>query len=170
MQLRSRTKATDVRELEREAEQLTRDKDQAVAAEQYERASALRDRINAVTRRIKAEEAGRPGDGRIIEVTAEDIAEVVSRQTGIPASSLTQEDKTRLLGLEEHLHARVVGQDEAVKAVSEAVMRSRGASPIPAVRSGVSFSSGRPVWARRNWPVLSPRHCSAAKTAWYDSI
>jgi ATP-dependent Clp protease ATP-binding subunit ClpC len=131
VQLRSRTKATDVRELEREAEQLTRDKDQAVAAEQYERASALRDRINAVTRRIKAEEAGRPGDGRIIEVTAEDIAEVVSRQTGIPASSLTQEDKTRLLGLEEHLHARVVGQDEAVKAVSEAVMRSRAGLSDP---------------------------------------
>ncbi|MEV6793279.1 ATP-dependent Clp protease ATP-binding subunit [Streptomyces sp. NPDC051320] len=131
VQLRSRTKATDVRDLERQAEQLTRDKDQAVASEQYERASELRDRISALTERIKTEDSGRPGDGRIVEVTAEDIAEVVSRQTGIPVSSLTQEEKTRLLGLEEHLHTRVVGQDEAVKAVSEAVLRSRAGLSDP---------------------------------------
>ena len=53
------------------------------------------------------------------------IAEVVSRQTGIPVSSLTAEEKDRLLGLEEHLHRRVVGQEEAVRVVSDAVLRSR---------------------------------------------
>ncbi|MEE1927136.1 ATP-dependent Clp protease ATP-binding subunit [Streptomyces sp. TRM 70351] len=132
VQLRARTKGTDVRALEREAEQAARDKDQAVAAEQYERATRLRDRVTELRERIEA--AGRErqdGDGRIVEVTAEDIAEVVSRQTGIPVSSLTQEEKDRLLGLEEHLRQRVVGQDEAVTAVADAVLRSRAGLASP---------------------------------------
>ncbi|WP_419999431.1 ATP-dependent Clp protease ATP-binding subunit [Streptomyces boninensis] len=126
VRLRSHTRGTDVRALERELEQLTRDKDQAVADERYERATELRDRIADVRARI---EDGRtqerePGDGHAT-VTTEDIAEVVSRQTGIPVASLTQEEKERLLGLAGHLHQRVIGQDEAVDAVAEAVLRSR---------------------------------------------
>ena len=62
---------------------------------------------------------------RAPEVTVEDIAEVVSRATGIPVSQLTQEERDRLLKLEERLHERVVGQDEAVMAVAEAVRRGR---------------------------------------------
>ncbi|CAL9288790.1 ATP-dependent Clp protease ATP-binding subunit [Streptomyces sp. SudanB52_2052] len=132
VRLRARTKGTDVRALERELEQLTRDKDQAVADEQYEQATQLRDRILDVKQRIT--EAG--GDGEVDEgqdlvVGAEAIAEVVSRQTGIPVSSLTQEEKDRLLGLEEHLHQRVVGQDEAVRVVSDAVLRSRAGLASP---------------------------------------
>ena len=132
VRLRSRTKTTDVRALEREAEQLTRDKDQAVAAEQYEHATELRDRITELGRHIE-EVRGRPADShdRVAEVTAEDIADIVSRQTGIPVSTLTQEEKARLLGLEAHLHRRVVGQDEAVTAVSEAVLRSRAGLADP---------------------------------------
>ncbi|WP_030829258.1 ATP-dependent Clp protease ATP-binding subunit [Streptomyces hygroscopicus] len=131
VRLRSRTKGTDTRALEREAEQLTRDKDQAVAAEQYERATELRDRIGELTRRIEAGRGTGPDDGQSLEVTAEGIAEVVSRQTGIPVSSLTQEEKDRLLGLEEHLRERVIGQDEAVGAVAEAVLRSRAGLADP---------------------------------------
>ncbi len=132
VRLRARTKGTDVRTLEREIEQLIRDKDQAVADEQYEQATQLRDRIVEVKQRI-AEAAGEEevDEGQHLEVTAEAIAEVVSRQTGIPVSSLTQEEKERLLGLEEHLHKRVVGQDEAVSVVSEAVMRSRAGLASP---------------------------------------
>ncbi|MFJ6215569.1 ATP-dependent Clp protease ATP-binding subunit [Streptomyces sp. NPDC092296] len=132
VRLRSCTKTTDVRALERECEQLTRDKDQAVAAEQYERATDLRDRIVELTRRID-EVRNRPQDlhDRVSEVTAEDIADIVSRQTGIPVSSLTQEEKDRLLGLEAHLHQRVIGQDEAVTAVSQAVLRSRAGLADP---------------------------------------
>ncbi|MFB8243972.1 ATP-dependent Clp protease ATP-binding subunit [Streptomyces sp. NPDC055952] len=132
VRLRARTKGTDVRTLERELEQLTRDKDQAVADEQYEQATQLRDRIVELKQRIT--EAG--GDGEVDEgqdlvVGAEAIAEVVSRQTGIPVSSLTQEEKERLLGLEEHLHERVVGQDEAVRVVADAVLRSRAGLASP---------------------------------------
>ncbi|MFF5367641.1 ATP-dependent Clp protease ATP-binding subunit [Streptomyces sp. NPDC013187] len=132
VRLRARTKGTDVRALERELEQLTRDKDQAVADEQYEQATRLRDRIVELKQRIT--DAG--GDSEVDEgqdlvVGAESIAEVVSRQTGIPVSSLTQEEKDRLLGLEEHLHERVVGQDEAVRVVSDAVLRSRAGLAAP---------------------------------------
>ncbi|MWA08448.1 ATP-dependent Clp protease ATP-binding subunit [Streptomyces sp. BA2] len=131
VRLRSRTKGTDVRALEREMEQAVRDKDQAVAAENYERATELRDRISELARKIEAGQTREPGDGQIVEVAPDDIAEVVSRQTGIPVSTLTQEEKERLLGLEQHLHERVVGQDEAVSAVAEAVLRSRSGLSSP---------------------------------------
>ncbi|WP_431041488.1 ATP-dependent Clp protease ATP-binding subunit [Streptomyces sp. P1-3] len=131
VRLRAKAPATDVRAMERELEQLHRDKDQAVASEQYEHATELRDRINELDERIRAGHGTQTGDGLVIEVTAEDIAEVVSRQTGIPASSLTQEEKDRLLGLEEHLHRRVIGQDEAVTVVADAVLRSRAGLADP---------------------------------------
>lgn len=131
VRLRSRTKGTDVRALEREMEQAVRDKDQAVAAENYERATELRDRIGELARKIESGRTREPGDGQIVEVLPDDIAEVVSRQTGIPVSTLTQEEKQRLLGLEQHLHERVVGQEEAVSAVAEAVLRSRSGLSSP---------------------------------------
>ncbi|KAB2975597.1 ATP-dependent Clp protease ATP-binding subunit [Streptomyces sp. SS1-1] len=132
VRLRSRTKGTDVRAMEREVEQLTRDKDQAVADEQYEQATHLRDRIVELKQRM-ADAGGdvEVDEGMHLTVTTENIAEVVSRQTGIPVSSLTEEEKDRLLGLEEHLHERVVGQDEAVRVVSDAVLRSRAGLASP---------------------------------------
>ncbi|MGW4599207.1 ATP-dependent Clp protease ATP-binding subunit, partial [Streptomyces sp. NPDC004457] len=132
VRLGARTKGTDVRALEREIEQLVRDKDQAVADEDYEQAKQLRDRIGELKQRIAQVTGGDKADeGQDLEVTAEAIAEVVSRQTGIPVSRLTQEEKERLLGLERHLHQRVVGQEEAVAVVSEAVLRSRAGLASP---------------------------------------
>ncbi|MEU4034902.1 ATP-dependent Clp protease ATP-binding subunit [Streptomyces collinus] len=132
VRLGSRTKGTDVRTMEREVEQLVCDKDQAVADEQYERATQLRDRIGELKGRIAEASGGDEADeGLKLEVTTEAIAEVVSRQTGIPISRLTQEEKERLLGLEQHLHQRVVGQEEAVSVVAEAVLRSRAGLSSP---------------------------------------
>ncbi|MFF3846392.1 ATP-dependent Clp protease ATP-binding subunit [Streptomyces sp. NPDC002328] len=132
VRLGARTKGTDVRAMEREAEQLARDKDQAVADEQYEEATRLRDRIVELRRRITEESHGDEAvEGQHLEVTAEAVAEVVSRQTGIPVASLTQEEKDRLLALEEHLHERVIGQDEAVRVVADAVLRSRAGLASP---------------------------------------
>ncbi len=131
VRLRARTKGTDVRAMEREVEQLVRDKDQAVADEQYEQAMQLRDRITELKQRIADADGADEADEGNLVVGTEAIAEVVSRQTGIPVSSLTQEEKDRLLGLEEHLHERVVGQDEAVKVVSDAVLRSRAGLASP---------------------------------------
>ncbi|MFI6060641.1 ATP-dependent Clp protease ATP-binding subunit [Streptomyces sp. NPDC051286] len=131
VRLRSSTRGTDIRALEREVEQLTRDKDQAVAAEQYERATELRDRLADLEQQIdQANHAPQPRS-HVAEVTVEDIADIVSRRTGIPVSSLTQEERDRLLNLEQHLHQRVIGQDEAVTAVSDAVLRSRAGLADP---------------------------------------
>ncbi|MFH7339462.1 ATP-dependent Clp protease ATP-binding subunit [Streptomyces sp. KHY 26] len=131
VRLGARTKGTDVRTMERELDQLVRDKDQAVADEDYEEAKQLRDRIAELKGRISEASGGGQADEGQMEVTAESIAEVVSRQTGIPVSRLTQEEKERLLGLEEHLHQRVVGQEEAVAVVAEAVLRSRAGLASP---------------------------------------
>ncbi|NHD15543.1 MULTISPECIES: ATP-dependent Clp protease ATP-binding subunit [Actinopolyspora] len=120
--LRTRTPTTDVRELEEQAEQLSRDKAQAVTNEDYEQASQLRDQINQVQSRIRQERNNPDG---IPVVNSDDIAEVVSRATGIPVTQLTEEEKGRLMRLEEQLHHRVIGQEEAVQAVSRAVRRSR---------------------------------------------
>jgi ATP-dependent Clp protease ATP-binding subunit ClpC len=121
VRLRVKTPAADVRELQRRLEQLTRDRDQAVAAENYERASELRDEITAVRAALDSGS----GSPDVPRVTDADIADVVSRATGIPVSQLTEEERDRLLRLEAHLHERVIGQDDAVAAVSEAVRRSR---------------------------------------------
>jgi ATP-dependent Clp protease ATP-binding subunit ClpC len=128
VRLRTGTPGTDLRNLERRADELQRDKDQAVASEQYERASQLRDEVGEIRQQIeRMERLHRPAaeQAEVPEVGAADIAEVVSRATGIPVHQLTEEEKERLLRLEQHLHGRVVGQDEAVAAVAEAVRRSR---------------------------------------------
>jgi ATP-dependent Clp protease ATP-binding subunit ClpC len=122
VRLRTKTKDDDTRSLEEDLKRLARERDQATSAEDYDRAGELRDRIDS--RRGELDER-RKGRTRAAEVTAEDIAEIVSRATGIPVSQLTTEERERLMRLEEELHARIVGQDEAVSAVAEAVRRSR---------------------------------------------
>jgi ATP-dependent Clp protease ATP-binding subunit ClpC len=122
VRLRMKTKDNDTRSLEEDLRRLARERDQATSAEDYDRAGLLRDQIDA--RRGELDER-RKGRQRAPEVTAEDIAEVVSRATGIPISQLTSEERERLIRLEEELHGRIVGQEEAVTAVAEAVRRSR---------------------------------------------
>jgi len=120
---RVKTPPTDMRGMEQEVDRLKREKDQAVAAEQYERASELRDQVREAEERLEQARSG--GSSGVPCVEVEDIAEVVSRSTGIPVSQLTQEEMQRLNDLEQVLHERVVGQDEAVTVVAEAVRRSR---------------------------------------------
>jgi ATP-dependent Clp protease ATP-binding subunit ClpC len=128
VRLRSKTKPVDTRELEDEVRRLKREKDQAVSAEDFGRAQDLKGQIQESQDRLGALKGGRQ---HVAEVTAEDIAEVVSRQTGIPVSQLTQEERERLLKLEGQLHERVIGQEEAVEAVAEAVRRSRAGLSDP---------------------------------------
>ncbi|WP_089157848.1 ATP-dependent Clp protease ATP-binding subunit [Micromonospora sp. NBS 11-29] len=124
VRLRTRTPASDVRELEQQLDEVRRDKEQAVADERYERASSLRDRLAELEDQIRRAR-GDDGANQVPEVGPKEIAEVVSRATGIPVNQLTEEERDRLLRLEGHLHEKVVGQDDAVGAVSEAVRRSR---------------------------------------------
>jgi ATP-dependent Clp protease ATP-binding subunit ClpC len=128
VRLRSKTKAPDRRALEDEVRGLERERDQAIAAEDYERANELKDRIEE--RRGELSDGDRARE-RAPEVTPDDIAEIVSRATGIPVSQLNLEERDRLLRLEEHLHERVVGQDEAVEAIAEAVRRARAGLADP---------------------------------------
>jgi len=102
---------------------LESEKNAAVAAERYEEASRLRDEIVETQRRI--DEAARGGQRRDAVVDEAEIAAVVSRATGIPVSRLTETERQRLATLEDELHARVIGQDDAVRAVARAVRRSR---------------------------------------------
>src|SRR5215217_591678 len=128
VRLRSKTKPVDTRELEDEVRRLKREKDQAVSAEDFEKAQEIKGRVQELQDRLGVYKGGRQA---VAEVTAEDIAEVVSRQTGIPVSELTQQERERLLKLEGQLHERVVGQEEAVEAVAEAVRRSRAGLSDP---------------------------------------
>jgi ATP-dependent Clp protease ATP-binding subunit ClpC len=123
----------DVAALQAQLAELESSKRAAVAAERYEEASGLRDEIEAVQARLEAVavaddvalalDASQEAPGT--EITEADVAEMVARATGIPASRLSDGDRARLGLLEQELHARVVGQDDAVTSIARAVRRSR---------------------------------------------
>ena len=127
--LRAKTKPGDTKALEEELRSLQRERDHVVAAEDFGKTQEPKEKVAGLPERI--EESG--GDRRpaVGEVTAEDIAEVVSRATGIPVSQLTEEERERLLRLEGQIHERIVGQEEAVEAVAEAIRRARAGLSDP---------------------------------------
>ena len=161
VRLRAKTKPVDTKAMEEEIGRLERERDQAVGAEDYAKANELKTTLQEKQDALSGQKHPRQ---RAPEVTVEDIAEVVSRATGIPVSQLTQEERDRLLKLEERLHERVVGQDEAVMAVAEAVRRGRPGSATRSAPSGASCSSGRRASGRRSSRGRSPRSCSATTT------
>ena len=128
VRLHATTTPQDTRKLEQQLAALKREKDAAVAAEDYTRAGQLRKRIEHLQTQVQNERGERPDDS---VVTSADIAAVVSRATGIPVSELTEEERDRLLRLEEQLHARVIGQNEAVEAIAEAVRRAHAGLSDP---------------------------------------
>jgi ATP-dependent Clp protease ATP-binding subunit ClpC len=128
VRLRSRTAPPDTRAAKEQAAALEREKDSAVAEEDYTRAAQLREQLTTAREQLAEARSDR---APVVEVTPEDVAEVVSRTTGIPVSQLTQEERERLLGLEQNLHQRVVGQEEAVSAVARAVRRARAGMKDP---------------------------------------
>jgi ATP-dependent Clp protease ATP-binding subunit ClpC len=128
VRLRLKTKDDDTRSLEEDLRRLARERDQAKAAEDYDRAGEIRDELES--RRGELDDK-RKSRSRAPEVTPEDIAEIVSRATGIPVSQLTTEERERLMRLEQELHGRIVGQEEAVTAVAEAVRRARAGLADP---------------------------------------
>ena len=117
----------DLKDLETQKEELAKEKEAAVQSQDFERAAGLRDREKQLSENI--ESARKNWDsiksGKAGSVDPEDIAAVISGWTGIPVTSITEDEGERLLKLEESLHRRVVGQDEAVTAVAKALRRSR---------------------------------------------
>ncbi|MFE7547137.1 ATP-dependent Clp protease ATP-binding subunit [Streptomyces gardneri] len=128
VRLRSAGRSTEIVSREDRLAKLRREKDQAVAGEEFERASELKTQMAEIEGELAGIEERREG---VVSVTASDIADIVSRRTGIPVAQLTASEKDKLLKLEEEMHARIVGQDEAVTAVSEAVRRNRAGMGDP---------------------------------------
>ena len=123
----------EIENLKYEAERAEREGDYGKVAEiRYSKLKALEDDIAAVQRQLDSVSSNSVA-GRLVreEVTADDIAEVVSRWTGIPVTRMLQSEREKLLHLEEELHKRVIGQDDAIVAVSDAVRRSRAGLQDP---------------------------------------
>ena len=127
----------DVAALREQETALEEEKKNAITQEDYEEAARVRDRIVSLQEEIAAAEqkVTAASAGGVLTVGEDQIADVVSRATGVPVARLTQDDRQRLAGLEEELHRQVIGQDDAVRAVAQAVRRSR---------AGMS-DAGRPV-------------------------
>ena len=103
------------------------------------------------------------------EVDEDDIAAVVSTWTGIPVSRLLEGEVEKLIHMEERLHQRIVGQDQAVEAVANALRRARSGSRIPTGRSARSSFSARPASGRPSSPARSPSSCSTTSARWCGS-
>ena len=125
----------EMENLRLEAERAEREGDYARVAEiRYSKLKALEDHIASIQRQLDGSvDSGSPTASRLVreEVTADDIAEVVSRWTGIPVTRMMQSEREKLLHLEQELHRRVIGQDEAITSVSDAVRRSRAGLQDP---------------------------------------
>ena len=127
VRLRSYTAPSDLKELEDKKKSVEAEKLSVVNAQEFERAAALRDEERKLDKEIKDKKenwhdmAGKSHD----EVTPADIADIVSSWTGVPVTQLSTEESDRLLHMEDELHRRIVGQDEAVEAVSRAIRRGR---------------------------------------------
>lgn len=124
--------APDVKALESQLADVKKEKEAAVTAQEFEKAAEMRDEEQRIEKEIndKKQVAKENSDAKLV-VTDEDIASVVAQWTGIPVSKIAQEESESLLHLEEELHKRVIGQDEAVVAVSKAVRRARAGLKDP---------------------------------------
>ena len=116
-----------LKELEEEISSTQAEKDEAINAEEFERAATLRDKETKLRKELEEKRnSWREQNGHSNgKVTAEDIADIISLSTGIPASELTEAESQRLLRLEDELHNRIIGQNEAVTAVAKAIRRGR---------------------------------------------
>lgn len=123
----------DLRELEIQLEHITKEKEEAVAAQEFEKAAQLRDKEQELKKAVEAKrQQWQKNDiPEKATVTADDIAAIVSEWTGIPVQRLAATETERLLHLEDELHKRVIGQDEAVQAVARAIRRSRAGLKDP---------------------------------------
>jgi ATP-dependent Clp protease ATP-binding subunit ClpC len=123
----------DLKEIETEIEKINQEKEAAIKAQEFERAAHLRDSIKDL--RQKKEEIKRTWERtrnqNVISVTAEDIAMIISQWTGVPVFKLEEKESAKLLRMEEELHRRIVGQEEAIGAISRSIRRSRAGVADP---------------------------------------
>ncbi len=144
VRLKAMTRPPDLKEIDEEVEKLNKEKEEAVANQDFEKAAALRDQADKLKKKKQTitrdwREKSREADGVVDE---EVIAEVVSKMTGIPLTRMTTEDSMRLMQMEAELHKRVISQDEAIKRISKAVRRSRSGLKDPKRPTGCFVFAG----------------------------
>ena len=140
LRIRRMTAPPELKEFDEKIANARRDKESAIDAQDFEKAASLRDKEKTlIAEKAEREKTWKAGDLDIVaEVDEELIAEVLSNSTGIPVFKLTEEETARLLRMEDELHRRVIGQDQAIKALSQAIRRTRAGLKDPK-RPGGSF-------------------------------
>ena len=138
MRIRNRTLPDEIRKFDDELRRIRLDKEEAAGAQEFERAAQLRDQEKDVeAQRAEAEKKfSEEADKDLAEITEAEIADVVSMSTGVPVSNLTEAEADKLLRMEGVLHERIIGQEEAVTALSKAIRRSRSGLKDPKRPSG----------------------------------
>ena len=144
MRIRRMTAPPELREFDEKIANVRRDKESAIDAQDFERAAHLRDAEKQLVRQKgEREKRWKSGDLDVVaEVDDEQIAEVLANWTGIPVFKLTEEETTRLLRMEDELHKRIIGQEEAVKSVAQAIRRTRAGLKDPKRPSGSFIFAG----------------------------
>jgi len=132
VRLRAITPSGELKQLQKELEATKKEKEAALAAQQYEKAAQLRDKISELEKKIKESlEKVKVEKGAELTVTEDDISGIVSDWTGIPVVKLTAAETEKLIHMEAELHKRIIGQDEAVTAISQAIRRGRAGLKPP---------------------------------------
>ena len=146
LRIRRMTAPPELRELDEKIAEVRRNKEAAIDDRDFEKAASLRDQESKLSEERKAkEEAWKGGESdEIAEVGDQEIAEVLAMSTGIPVVRLTQTETAKLLKMEDELHKRVIGQDEAVKALAQSIRRTRSGLKDPN-RPGGSFIFAGPT-------------------------
>src|ERR1700731_2985535 len=144
MRIRRMTAPPDLREFDEKIADARREKESAIDAQDFEKAASLRDREKQlVGQRSEREKQWRSGDLDVVaEVDDNEIAEVLGNWTGIPVFKLTEAETTRLLRMEDEVHKRIIGQEDAVRAVSKAIRRTRAGLKDPKRPSGSFIFAG----------------------------
>jgi ATP-dependent Clp protease ATP-binding subunit ClpC len=144
MRIKRMTAPPDLREFDEKIAQVRREKESAIDAQDFEKAASLRDKEKTLLgEKAQREKEWKAGDMDVVaEVDDEQIAEVLASWTGIPVFKLTEEETARLLRMEDELHKRIVGQEQAIKAVSQAIRRTRAGLKDPKRPSGSFIFAG----------------------------
>src|SRR5690348_7114810 len=152
MRIRRMTAPPDLREFDEKIAGVRREKESAIDAQDFEKAASLRDREKQLlAAKAQREREWKAGDMDVVaEVDEELIAEVLATATGIPVFKLTEEETSRLLRMEDELHKRVIGQDAAIKALSQTIRRTRAGLKDPK-RPGGSFIFAGPSGVGKTW-------------------
>ncbi|UVE94530.1 ATP-dependent Clp protease ATP-binding subunit [Dietzia sp. B32] len=144
MRIKRMTAPPDLREFDEKIAEARREKESAIDAQDFEKAAGLRDtEKKLIAERAEREKQWRAGDMDVAAVVDEEqIAEILGNWTGIPVFKLTEEETTRLLRMEDELHKRIIGQEDAIKAVSRAIRRTRAGLKDPKRPSGSFIFAG----------------------------